>query len=56
MNAELRKKAKHDFEEYFSKLKNNAVFGKARENMGTHRDIKLGTIQKRRNYLVSELH
>ena len=34
---------------------NNAVFGKAMENMRKHRDIKLVTNEARRNYLVSEL-
>ena len=38
----------------FFKLINNSVFGKTVENVGKHRDIKLGTTQKRRNYLVSE--
>ena len=34
----------------------NAVFGKTVENLRKHRDIKLVTIESRRNYLVSELN
>ena len=52
----VKEKCKNDFEKDFFKLMNNAVFGKAMENVRKDRDIKLVKTEGRRKYLVSELN
>ena len=54
INTELRTKAKNDFEKGYFKLKNNAAYGKAMENIRKHRDIRLVNNDKKRKVLASE--
>ena len=54
MNTKLRQKAKYNFQKDFFKLMNNTVFGMPMGNFRRHRNIKLVTTERRRNYLLSE--
>ena len=55
MNTKLRRVGKNDdLEKDFFNVLNNSVFGKAMKNVRKHRNIKLVTKNKRKNYLVSQ--
>ena len=54
MNIDLKKKARNDFENDVFKFLNNAIFIKTMENVRKHRDIKLVSTERRRNFLVLE--
>ena len=54
MNTDPRRKAKNGFEKDFFKLRNDAAFGKTKDNVRKHENIKLVKTKRRGNYFVSE--
>ena len=54
ISTDLRKEAKMILKNIFSKLMKYTGFPKTMENVRKHRDIKLVTTEKGRNYLVLE--
>ena len=54
MNTKKRMEAISEFKIHFFKLMINSVFGKTKENLRKHRDIKLVTTDEKRSKLISE--